>query len=528
MATRRLHPLHVVFPVERSSFMARTPLFHPTARGSRRVAGALAVLALIGATAQTQALSWPEWLKAKPQTQTPTSVAAPATTPQPAPVPLADASATPDYRAIVKRFGPAVVGITVSGFQKTSDDAGDGPEAGDPFFEFFRHLPGYMGPGRAPSETPFKGMGSGFVVSADGLILTNAHVVRNARSVTVRFADRRELPAKVLGSDTLTDVAVLRVDAKDLPTVRLGDPSQTEVGDRVLAIGAPYGLEQTATQGIISAKGRALPGESVVPFLQTDAAVNPGNSGGPLFDGQGQVIGINAQIYTRSGGFQGLSFAIPIDVALQVKDQIVATGHANHARLGVSVQDLNQALADSFGLPKPDGAVVAQVIPRSPAARAGLKAGDVVTQVDGKPIRQAAELSSLIGLSNPSATVSLHVWRDRQWKDLSVKLGNASDETETASTGAPQDSGQRLGLAVRPLNRAEKAEVAGGAGVRVESVDGAAARAGVEPGDVVVAINGRPVQSVDTLRQVVGQHPGTVALLVWRDHQQIFIPVPLS
>ena len=203
-------------------------------------------------------------------------------------------------------------------------------------------------------------MGSGFIISSDGLVLTNAHVVREAKDVTVKLSDRREFSAKVLGIDTATDIAVLRIDAKDLPVVRLGDPKGIEVGDPVLAIGAPYGLEQTATQGIVSAKGRSLPGDAVVPFIQTDAAVNPGNSGGPLFDGSGSVVGINAQIYSRSGGFQGLSFAIPIDVALKVKDQIVATGKARHGRLGVTVQDLNQSLADSFGLKQVGGALIVE------------------------------------------------------------------------------------------------------------------------------------------------------------------------
>ena len=245
----------------------------------------------------------------------------------------------PDFRAIVRRYGPAVVGVTVSGMHAAGDEehgqAQQPDQDEDPYLQFFRGLPGGDPRGRANPQVPFRGQGSGFIVSADGLILTNAHVVRNAREVTVKLGDRREFAAKVLGSDPVTDVAVLRIDAKNLPTVQLGDPSRFEVGDRVLAIGAPYGLEQTATQGIVSAKGRSLPGDSVVPFIQTDAAVNPGNSGGPLFDAQGSVVGINAQIYSRSGGFQGLSFAIPINVALKVKDQIVANGKASHARLGV-------------------------------------------------------------------------------------------------------------------------------------------------------------------------------------------------
>ena len=234
---------------------------------------------------------------------------------------------------------------------------------------------------------PFRSLGSGFIISSDGLILTNAHVVRAATEVIVKLRDRREFKAKVLGSDAATDIAVLRIDAKNLPVVRLGDAQQLQVGDPVLAIGSPFGFEQTATQGIVSAIGRSLPGDTAVPFIQTDAAVNPGSSGGPLFDASGAVVGINAQIYSRSGGYQGLSFAIPINVALKVKDQIVATGRASHARLGVTVQDLNQTLAESFGLQRPDGALIANVAPDSAAAAAGLMPGDVVTEINGEPIR---------------------------------------------------------------------------------------------------------------------------------------------
>jgi serine protease Do len=354
-----------------------------------------------------------------------------------APVPMLPAQNVPNYRAIVKAFGAAVVGVTVAGMHQASAE-GPGEEGlppglqDDPFFRFFRGMPGLQPRGRqggqAP-QTPFRGMGSGFIVSADGLILTNAHVVRDAKDVTVKLGDRREFTAKVLGSDPSTDIAVLRIDAKNLPTVRIGDARQLEVGDPVLAIGAPYGLEQTATQGIVSAKGRSLPGDNtVVPFIQTDAAVNPGNSGGPLFDGSGAVVGINAQIYSQSGGFQGLSFSIPINVAMSVKDQIVATGRATHARLGVTVQDMNQALADSFGLARPDGALVANVAPGSAAAAAGLKSGDVITAVDGQPIVRSGELSSVVGLSAPGARVKLSVWRNRAAREIAATLGGADEK----------------------------------------------------------------------------------------------------
>jgi len=438
----------------------------------------------------------------------------------------------PDYRAIVKQEGPAVVGISVAGTHAVDMEQQGLPPGmeNDPFFRFFRGMPGMPGgPGGQPrgnNGVPFKGMGSGFIISADGLILTNAHVVREAKDVIVKLSDRREYTAKVLGVDTATDIAVLRIDAKDLPTVRLGDARKIEVGDPVLAIGAPYGLEQTATQGIVSAKGRSLPGDTVVPFIQTDAAVNPGNSGGPLFDGTGSVVGINAQIYSRSGGFQGLSFAIPINVALKVKDQIVKTGKATHARLGVTIQDLNQTLADSFGMKRPDGALVASVAPNSAAAAAGLKSGDVITAVDGEPIVRSGELSSLIGLSAPGEEVKLTVWRDHSSREIQAKLGAA--ESEKVASASQAVEGGQLGLSLRPLTPEERREAKVEKGLVVAEAQGPAARAGIESGDVLLAINGKSVQSVDEIKKVLDAKPKSVALLVQRDGEKIFVPVRLS
>jgi serine protease Do len=337
----------------------------------------------------------------------------------------------PNFRAIVHANAPAVVGVTVEGTRKlASADAQQGPD--DPFFQFFRGLPGMprmpFG-GQEGGSRPFRGLGSGFVVSADGVVLTNAHVVRDAKEVTVKLSDRREFRAKVLGSDPATDVAVLKLDARDLPTVALGDPKQLEVGDYVLAIGAPYGLEQSASQGIVSAKGRSLPGDSFVPFIQTDAAVNPGNSGGPLFDANGRVVGINAQIYSQSGGFQGLAFAIPIDVALKVKDQILAHGRVDHARLGVTVQDLSQSLAQSFGLEKPDGALVASVAPGSAAEKAELKPGDVITQIDGQALQGDSSLAESVNAHKPGDTITLTILRGNQQLSLRVTLGQLPGPT---------------------------------------------------------------------------------------------------
>ncbi len=469
----------------------------------------------------------PSWLRHDQKVAATTPVAGAQATLQPVPM-LNAQGLVPNYRAIVKQAGPAVVGVSVAGMHAaTLEEQGLPPGADeDPFFRFFRGMPGVQQ--RGNNAVPFRGMGSGFIISSDGLILTNAHVVREAKDVTVKLSDRREFTAKVLGVDTTTDIAVLRIDARDLPTVRLGDARQLEVGDPVLAIGAPYGLEQSATQGIVSAKGRSLPGDAVVPFIQTDAAVNPGNSGGPLFDGSGAVVGINAQIYSRSGGFQGLSFAIPINVALKVKDQIVATGKATHARLGVTVQDLNQSLADSFGLKRPDGALVANVAPNSAAAAAGLKSGDVITEVNGEPVVRSGELSSLIGLATPGERVKLKVWRDHTPREIEARLGGAEDSGKLAADAGPAAQGGQLGLALRALTPEERRAAKIEQGMVVEGVDGPAARAGIEVGDVLLAINGKPVQSVDQVKSVLGTKPKSVALLVQRDGEKIFVPVKLG
>jgi serine protease Do len=450
---------------------------------------------------------------------------APATTPQSAGIPPV---AAPNYRAIVQQFGPAVVGVNVEGTRKVDSEGLPPGIESDPFFQFFRGLPGF-GQRRGGGAVPFKGQGSGFVIASDGLILTNAHVVRDAKEVTVKLADRREYAAKVLGFDPATDIAVLRVNAKNLPVVRFGDPKQLQVGDPVLAIGAPYGFEQSATAGIVSAKGRSLPGDAVVPFIQTDAAVNPGNSGGPLFDGAGGVVGINSQIYSQSGGYQGLAFAIPIDVAMKVKDQIVATGKAQHARIGVVVQDLNQSLAESFGLPRPDGALVARVASDSPASKAGLKAGDVITEVNGEAIVRSGQLSSRIGLASPGETVKLKVWRDKSAHDIEVKLGRISEKEQRASADEEQGGDTlRLGLSMRPLTKEEKSQAKLDHGLVIEDVGGAAARAGIEPGDVLLAINGKPVSSVEQVKGVLASKPKTVALLVQREGERLFVPLNLG
>jgi len=484
-----------------------------------------AVLLALGGVGAAQAWSLPSWLGGEKK-PAPTAVVAAAPTRVAPPVDSPPGTA-PNFRAIVQNQGPAVVGVTVSGMRNAAAERGDtdddaAPED-DPFFRFFRGVPGLrLPPGGAE---PFRGQGSGFIVSADGLVLTNAHVVRDAKHVTVKLSDRREFAARVLGSDPATDVAVLKLDAKNLPVAQLGDAKSVQVGDYVLAIGAPFGFEQTATQGIVSAKGRSLPGDSYVPFIQTDAAVNPGNSGGPLFDASGRVIGINAQIYSRNGGFQGLAFAIPIDVALHAKDQIVAKGRVDHARLGVSLQDLSAPLAESFGLKSPDGALVSSVVPGTAAASAGLKAGDVITAIDGQPVHIAGDVSSRVGLAAPGTKLPLTVWRDRGWREITVSLGRAEAQKNEAVAAA---DGPSLGLAVRPLERNELRRAGLDHGLLVEGVSGPAQLAGVQPGDVVLALNGKPVERVEQVRDALKQKPRHVALLVARDGQQIFVPVDLG
>ncbi|MBE7426504.1 MAG: Do family serine endopeptidase [Burkholderiaceae bacterium] len=482
------------------------------------------LLAVTGLATSADAFTLPKWLHRGEATATAPVDVAPVK--QAAPIPPLPADDLPNFRAIVKDYGPAVVGVNVSGMHKVNGDDNDNSPFfdNDPFFRFFRGIPGLRMPPQG--RVPFRGLGSGFIISPDGLILTNAHVVRDAKQVIVKLKDRREFTAKVLGSDAATDIAVLKIDAKDLPTVALGNPKEAQVGDWVLAIGAPYGFSQTATQGIVSAKGRSLPGDSVVPFIQTDAAVNPGNSGGPLFDAEGRVIGINAQIYSQSGGFQGLAFSIPIDVALRVKDQIVAHGHVDHARMGVTLQDLSAPLAESFGLKSPDGALIASVVPGSAAAKAELKPGDVITMADGKAVHTSGDVSHLVGAAAPGDKLTLSVWRNKGEHDVTVTLGKA--EPENAQQTAQAQEGGALGLAVRPLQRDEMRSAGVDHGLLVERAGGAAAQAGIQPGDVVLALNGKPVSNVDQVREALSKHPKHVALLIDRDGQRIFVPVDLG
>lgn len=447
-----------------------------------------------------------------------------------------------DFSQITEKYGPAVVNISVTGVTKVADDGPvasrgqhDDPFNNDPLFEFFRRFQQGQGQGKgpgqgqgAPRDTPSRGQGSGFIVSADGVVLTNAHVVRGAKEVVVKLTDRREFTAKVLGTDPKTDLAVLKIEAKDLPTVILGKTSDLRVGEWVLAIGSPFGFENTATAGIVSAKGRSLPDDNAVPFIQTDVPVNPGNSGGPLFNTRGEVIGINSQIYSRTGGYQGLSFAIPIDLALKIKNQIVAHGKVEHARLGVVVQEVNQSLADSFKLDKPEGALVASVERGGPAEKAGLEPGDVIRKVDGRALISSGDLPALIGLAAPGDKIQLDVWRKGSTEHIEARLGNSGEKGEQVASKEDGLARSRLGLGLRSLKPEELRQVGLENGLLIENVSGAAESAGVEQGDVLIAVNGTAVRNVEQVRAAVAKSAKSVALLIQRGDEKIFVPVRLG
>jgi serine protease Do len=458
---------------------------------------------------------------------------APATAPVTAPPAAAGAPAAtvtlPDFTRIAAQNGKAVVNIRVVGTTKASMRGGPQIDPNDPFYEFFRRFQGPQSP-RGGGDVPVFGAGSGFIVSPDGVILTNAHVVQGADEVTVKLQDRREFRAKVLGSDPKTDVAVLKIDARNLPVVPLGNARSLQTGEWVLAIGSPYGLESTVTAGVVSATGRSLGSESNVQFIQTDVAVNPGNSGGPLFNTRGEVIGINSQIYSQTGGYQGLSFAIPIDVAARIKDQIVATGKVQHAKLGVSIQEVNQGFADSFNLASPEGALIANVERGSAAERAGLKAGDVVRKVNGQAIIGSADLPGMLAVSKPGDKVALDVWRDGKIVRLNATLANASDKADPVEREqvASIDKGAKLGLALRPLEPIEQRQSGIASGLVIEDAGGPAIAAGVLPGDVLLSVNGKPVSSVAQVREMVNKSTKSVALLIQRGNDRIFIPVRIG
>ncbi len=485
-------------------------------------------------------------ISAAPQAQTPVQGAAQtqAATSAPQPLGTLNGRVLPDFATLVEQVGPAVVNVQV--LEKahrvrnnSSDDDSGGGGGDDPFQEFFRRfgIPAPdqgqgQGGGRRDFQVPQRqGEGSGFIVSPDGYILTNAHVVADADEVTVRMTDRREYRAKVIGVDERSDVAVIKIDGKNLPVAKLGDPSKLRPGEWVLAIGSPFSFENSVTAGIVSATGRSMPGENgLVPFIQTDVAVNPGNSGGPLFNLAGEVVGINSQIYSRSGGYMGISFAIPIDVANNVRTQLVSTGKVTRGRIGVQIQEVNAPMADAFGLDRPRGALVGQVIDGGPAEKAGIKNGDVILSVDGKLVERSTELPSVVSAIKPGDTAKLEVWRDGATKMINVKVDEFPDETQkVANREKPEPAkADKLGLSVRPLGADERKNASTQGYLLVEDVDGPAAQAGVRPGDVILGVNGKPVKSLAEFRSATATASKTVAILLERDGGQLFLPIRIS
>ncbi len=436
----------------------------------------------------------------------------------------------PNFTQIVEQNGASVVNVSVtrSAPAAAAQPQMPGMPEDDPLNQYFRRF----GPPQQQGEQPMqRGQGSGFIVSADGIILTNAHVAADATEITVKLTDKREFDAKVIGVDRRTDIAVLKIEAKDLPAVRIGDAEHLKVGEWVAAIGSPFGFENTITSGIVSAKARSLPDENYVPFIQTDVAVNPGNSGGPLFNMNGEVVGINSQIFSRTGGYMGLSFAIPIDVAMKVKDELIQHGKVTRGRIGVQIQEVNQALANSFGLPKTQGALISGVEPGSPAEKAGLKSGDVVLGVNGKEVTQLGQLSGEIAGLKPGSTASLDVWRNGSRNKIDVKVGQLEEPQKIAAAGAgPEGNTPKLGLTVRELAPAERAQLKSEVGLVVQNVTGVAARAGIQPGDVILAFNDTPLKTVDQLKALVlkTEKSKTVALLVQRDEARLYVPLQMG
>ncbi|WP_263146805.1 DegQ family serine endoprotease [Pseudomonas sp. RIT-PI-AD] len=447
----------------------------------------------------------------------------------------------PDFTPLVEEASPAVVNISTR--QKLPDrniaSAQGMPdlEGLPPMFrEFFeRSMPQMPRNPNGGRQREAQSLGSGFIISADGYILTNNHVVADADEIIVRLSDRSELKAKLIGADSRTDVALLKVEGKNLPIVKLGKSEPLKVGEWVLAIGSPFGFDHSVTAGIVSAKGRNLPNESYVPFIQTDVAINPGNSGGPLFNLKGEVVGINSQIFTRSGGFMGLSFAIPIDVALSVSDQLKADGKVSRGWLGVVIQEVNKDLAESFGLEKPAGALVAQVLEDGPAAKGGLQVGDVILSLDGQPIIMSGDLPHLVGALKPGATANLEVVREGTRKTLKMTIGNLPDEGEemTGPGAAPgvERSSNRLGVTVSELTAEQKKGLDLKGGVIIKEVqDGPAALIGLRPGDVITHLNNQAVDSAKSFEQIAQGIPKnrSVSMRVLRQGRASFITFKLA
>ncbi len=428
-----------------------------------------------------------------------------------APPALAQMRGLPDFTELVEQVGPSVVNIrTVERSRGASGSGGQDEQ----MLEFFRRFgiplppnaPRGQRPDRNEEETP-RGVGSGFIVSADGFVMTNAHVVEGADDVIVTLTDKREFKARIIGSDRRTDVAVVKIEATGLPAVKLGDATRVRVGEWVMAIGSPFGLENTVTAGIVSAKQRDT--GDYLPFIQTDVAINPGNSGGPLINMRGEVIGINSQIYSRSGGFQGISFAIPIDEAVRVADQLRSSGRVTRGRIGVQIDQVNKEVAEAIGLGRPQGALVRGVEAGAPAEKAGIEAGDIILKFDGKAIEKSSDLPRLVGNTKPGSRAAVTVFRRGSQRELSVTVAEIEPERSSRRAQAPEprpsasSQVQTLGLTVSELSEAQKRDLKLRGGVRVDAAEGVGARAGLREGDVIVAVGNVDVNTVREFEQAV-------------------------
>lgn len=439
----------------------------------------------------------------------------------------------PDFTELVEKQGPAVVNISITQVVHGNGMFPQMPNLSedDPFFDFFRRfMPPQGGNGGAPQDFESKSLGSGFIISSDGYILTNAHVVDDASEVVVKLTDKREFKAKVIGSDKRTDVALIKINASNLPKVTFADPAQLKVGEWVAAIGSPFGFENSVTAGIVSAKGRSLPQENYVPFIQTDVAINPGNSGGPLFNLKGEVVGINSQIYSRTGGFMGLSFAIPINVAMDISNQLKISGKVSRGWLGVVIQEVSKELAETFGLSKPMGALIANVEKGSPADKAGLQASDIILKFDGKSVQSSSELPRLVGATKPGAKVNVQIWRKGALKEVALVLSELPVEKIARRAEKPGKAPSKLGLFISELTPEQKQQLKIANGLLVEDAQGPAARAGIRRGDIILAINNTDVKSIAQFTQIVSQleSRGNIALLVRRGDTSLYIPLKLD
>lgn len=444
----------------------------------------------------------------------------------------AQARELPDFTGLVEQYGSAVVNISTT--QKIKHPVMKAPQMPEqipegPFGDLFRHFFGDEGEPREFEDFDSKSLGSGFVISNDGYVLTNYHVIKDANEIIVRLNDRRELEAEIVGSDPRSDLALLKVDADGLPIVQIGDSNALKVGEWVLAIGSPFGFDHSVTAGIVSAKGRSLPRENYVPFIQTDVAINPGNSGGPLFNLQGQVIGINSQIYSRTGGFMGLSFAIPINMAMNIVDQIKESGHVSRGWLGVLIQDVTRELAESFGMEKPRGALIAKVLPNSPAEQHGFEVGDIVTKFNGHEIVRSSNLPPVVGLTPVGKSVDVEILRDGKVKTLEIRIGELPEEEQqlASSGGIKESQNNRLSVVVADLSRDERNELdIKENGVIVTHIgSGPARKAGIRKGDVILMLNNQDVKSADQFETLVDELPvgKSVPLLIQRRGGPVFL-----